>query len=370
MSEKVKQAITKSLKKIEDGTFDEDTIRTLLITSREYINKEGLIKELAHFIAHPKRDKGIFHKKINSSYAKFMLTSDQFEKLDLKNIKTEEQLNDFMLGGVSVEKTEAKLFEILYFDGLDDFPEAHLKEHTGFTKDEARKYLKQFYIKHDGYYYITTNRTENLIRAIRQLPSSKYNPVDEKDIAESLSKAEIASRSIKATLDRIQKVIRGAIFFNSVFDTQTFKKEIFDTITSIIKHFKIDNRYINNIEEQSDNILLCIMTLIHDCKFVFYDKREANTYLCFYLDYNYNEAKNPDYDLVDDLYKNGVIGLYITGKDRIEFPLFVSDLPIKKYVPFEIYKSMQNHSTIMKVDLTTASRINGLLQLTRDETLN
>jgi hypothetical protein len=368
MYEKVKQAITNSLKKIEDGSFDEDTIRTLLITSREFISKEGLIKEISHFIAHPKRSKGIFHKKINTSYAKFTLVASQLENSGLENVKTEEQLSDFMLSGVSVEKTEAKLFEILYYDGLDDFPEEHLKKYTGFTKNEAREFINKYYVKHDGYYYITTNRTEKIIRALKQIPKSKYNTEFETYIAENIIKAEISIKKIKDTMDRIQKVIRGAIYFNSVFDTQSFKKEITDTISSIINKFKIDSRYKNNIEEQSDNILLCIMTLIHDCKIVFYDKKEAIIYLCFYLDYNYNDLQKPDYDLAIDLYENGVIGLYIASKEIMELPLFVSDLKIKKYVPLEIYNSVQNHSTIMKIDLTTASRINGVLQLTRAET--
>ena len=70
MSIKIKQALTESLIKIEKKEFDEKTIRTLLIVSREYLRYDGLVKELAHFIAHPKSNKGIFHKKVNSRYAK------------------------------------------------------------------------------------------------------------------------------------------------------------------------------------------------------------------------------------------------------------------------------------------------------------
>src|SRR4051812_15284339 len=100
MSVKVKQGITKCLLKIEDETFDEDTIRTLLILSREHLKNDSLIKEIAHFIAHIDRTQGTFHKKINSRYAKFKLVNDQVSKVDVKDlrkkIKTEDELSDFM----------------------------------------------------------------------------------------------------------------------------------------------------------------------------------------------------------------------------------------------------------------------------------
>ncbi|MCS4162945.1 hypothetical protein M2419_000008 [Sphingobacterium sp. BIGb0116] len=69
ISVKVKQAIESCLLKIKERTFDEDTIRTLLISTREYIKIDSIIRELAHFIAHPTRNQGIFHSKVNSRYA-------------------------------------------------------------------------------------------------------------------------------------------------------------------------------------------------------------------------------------------------------------------------------------------------------------
>jgi hypothetical protein len=77
MSAKVKQAILQTLSKIEKDTYDEDTIRTLLILSREHIHSENLIRELAHFIAHSERNQGTFHRLINSRYAKLKLVDDQ-----------------------------------------------------------------------------------------------------------------------------------------------------------------------------------------------------------------------------------------------------------------------------------------------------
>ena len=116
MSIKIKQAIINCLDKITDETFDEDTIRMLLITSREHVGAEGLIKELTHFIVHSERNQGIFHRKVNSRYAKFKLVKDQVNKFDFeeskqRRINTEAELSDFMLGGISVEKVESTQFD-------------------------------------------------------------------------------------------------------------------------------------------------------------------------------------------------------------------------------------------------------------------
>ena len=370
MSVKVKQAITNCLIKVGNKSFDEDTIRTLLIVSREHIKTDGLIKELAHFIAHTERNQGIFHKKINSRYAKFKLVEEQVKKYNIKEsskkIKTEDELSDFMLDGVSVEKIEGKLFNILYSDGLEDLPESHLMKYTGFNKTEVKKLFEQFYIKKDGFYYITTNTIENYVNAFKKLPLSKYNPAKEVELAEQLRKGEVLEQQIKSKIDGIQRVIRGSIFFNSVFDTNTFRQEIVTSITQAISKFGIDKKYISHIKSNSDDILLCIMTLLHDSKFTFFDKSEAKLFLCFYLNCNAEEAQKTNYNPGDILYEKGVIALYISAQDTITFPLFVSDLQIKNYLPYKTYKENPLTSDISKTIWTTASRIEMRLQLIND----
>jgi hypothetical protein len=84
MSVKIRQGIIKCLEKIKASTFDEDTVRLLLILSREHIRGDGLMRELAHFIAHNERNQGIFHRRVNSRYAKFKVVSDHVRKADLK----------------------------------------------------------------------------------------------------------------------------------------------------------------------------------------------------------------------------------------------------------------------------------------------
>ncbi len=204
MSIKVKQALTESLIKIEKKEFDEETIRTLLIVAREYLRYDGLVKELAHFVAHPKRNKGIFHKKVNSRYAKFKLVEEQVEK-HIPSFKTEEELSDFMLGGVDLEKIDSKLFNILYVDGLEDLPENHLKKYTGFTKTEAEKILKDSYVKKDGFYYLKTLKTKKMISLLQELP----NVDEDTEIQNSILKGQEVIQKINSSVDSLQKVIRG-----------------------------------------------------------------------------------------------------------------------------------------------------------------
>jgi len=71
--------------------------------------------ELAHFVAHPKRNQGLFHKKVNSRYAKLKLVDKQLLSEDIlkiqDNIKSEEDLSNFMLGGTSTDKIESNYFK-------------------------------------------------------------------------------------------------------------------------------------------------------------------------------------------------------------------------------------------------------------------
>jgi len=367
MSAKTKQAITRCLSKIENDTFDEDTIRTLLIVSREHIKGDGLIKELAHFIAHSDRDKGMFHRKVNCRYTKMKLMDEQISRPDFTEIaekfKSESDYSDFLLSGVSVEKIESKLFKILYEDGLDDLPDEHIKMRTNMTKAEVSTYLKKFYIEKDGYYHLTTGKTEFLIDLINK---SGLNPENSAEIEQSISKARKAVEKIKNYLDHIQKVIRGDIKYTSVFDEETFKKEIKASISNVINKFQIDRKYLNYISQKSDDILLCIMALLHDSTFKFYDNKKSRNFLGIYLHPNPQAENLPGYDRQMDLYQNGLISLFSSGKNSITFPLVVSNLPIKKYLDqLEFLNSNINTSTC-EVAWITASRIGNALQLTSD----
>jgi hypothetical protein len=109
-----------------------------------------------------------------------------------------------------------------------------------------------------------------------------------------------------------------------------------------------------------DGILLCIMTLIHDAKFIFYDKAKATIFLCIYQDPPKTAEKVKSFD--DNIYENGVVALYISGA-RVNFPLFVSDLKIKNYLPYNDFISQPAINNMKLIPWVSAIRVNGMLQL-------
>jgi hypothetical protein len=258
---------------------------------------------------------------------------------------------------------EAKLFNILFIDGLDDLPDDHIKKYTGLTREEVRDMITRFYHRKDGFYYLKTNTTENLISAFRLLPKDLYDPSTEPELAKQIADAEDVANKIKTRIDGVLKVVRGAIFFNSVFDPKAFRNDIQITITGLVKKFELDDKYLKAVEDSRDEILLCIMTLLHDSRFIFYDKHEARTFLCLYLGDNFQKSQTKDYDIQRDMYENGVLALYLEGSETMTIPLFVSDLRIKDYLRFEDYAKEPALASISESMWITASRNGNSLPL-------
>lgn len=353
MSIKIKQALTESLIKIEKKEFDEETIRTLLIVSREYLKYDGLVKELAHFIAHPKRNRGIFHKKVNSRYTKFKLFEEQLLKKQ-PIITTEEELSDFMLGEVDLKKIDSELFNILYVDGLDDMPESHLLQYTGYTKAQAEKTIKDNYTKNGSFYYLNTLRTEKMISLLQELP----NINEDQEIQKSILKGQELIEKINSNIDSLQKVIRGAIHFRSVFDTNSLISDFENNFESILKELNIDSKYIKVLTDNIQEILICLMTLLHDSIFEFYDKNTARVYLCAYLESNEIEKK-VSICTKEILFEYGVLALYTNYKyvnKTNSFPLFVSEIKLKDYIEREDFMKENIDRSIREIPWISAKR--------------
>lgn len=148
ISIKQKTSIKSELDAVKNETFSEGDIKMLLIDIRESIREETLLREFADFVAHPNRDKGIFNKTLNARYIKLKLIDEQHKKLDSeqqKKIKTERQLSDFLLGGISINKVEKKLFEILFYDGLNDISDRLFEDHYRLTKTQVQKLVSDSY---------------------------------------------------------------------------------------------------------------------------------------------------------------------------------------------------------------------------------
>ena len=68
-----------SLNKLE---FSEDDVKLFLIEIREELSTEKFLREICDFVAHPKRNRGICHSRVDSRYAKM-----KFNKEGAKNIE-------------------------------------------------------------------------------------------------------------------------------------------------------------------------------------------------------------------------------------------------------------------------------------------
>jgi len=95
ISIKTKTSINSHLDKIKNDTFQEVDIKLLLIDIREHIREETLLRELADFIAHPSRTRGIFNKKLKNIEALGELETKQiFPKISSGEITDEEEVNE------------------------------------------------------------------------------------------------------------------------------------------------------------------------------------------------------------------------------------------------------------------------------------
>jgi hypothetical protein len=66
--DKIRRSIERRLNEVKLGTFSQDTIKLLLIEIREYLPKHSALREIAHFVAHPERNRGSILETVNYAY--------------------------------------------------------------------------------------------------------------------------------------------------------------------------------------------------------------------------------------------------------------------------------------------------------------
>lgn len=276
---KLKNSLTDIFEKVMSDTFQESDIKTLLIDIREYIRDQTLLREMADFIAHPKRDKGICHKLLNARYAKLSLFEEQIQRIDKKSgldklkFKDEWEYSNAVLSSISVERIKSDIFKILFIDGLDDVEDHVIKKYFGVGKTEILKLLNTSYLQLDGYHILRNLKSKDLI-------------------------------------DNILKFIRGYISSNTAFNQAEFNNELEASIKRVIEKFGIDGKYLEAFKIERNKILLCIMCLLHDARLTFYDKREGRIFLTT---------------------NNGSLAL-ATDKTIFKFYLFISDIKIHYFL--------------------------------------
>lgn len=223
-SERSKLELECIIKKLNEDTFDEDDIKSLLLQWRAYFKSSSLIWEFACFISHPEeRSKVIFHKELDVKYTQMIYgraIGGPFNKSFNPNV------------------VEPKLFNTLLIGGIETIESDYLKSITGLTKIQARDFIYQSYMKKGNLFYIRPKKEykklEKIINAILSLVS----------LTPAIKNEEIIKQ---------------------------FKNALTETIT--ILELSLNSNEI--IEKNKHKIIICLMCLLHSHNFILFDKKKG-----------------------------------------------------------------------------------------------
>ena len=253
---KIKQRIIE----IENGIFDEDGVKLLLIEIREKLKGETFLKEICHFVAHSDRDKGICHKKVDVRYAKFKLIEENTKHILNKDFiaknkhKPERFFTDAMLSYIKTEKIEKNLFELVILSGIEDIENDMFIKYYKLSRKQVKRLVTKSYKKDNGYYVTKTtlNQTDFLF------------------------------------LDDILKFIRGTITGKPAFT----QKEILADFIVGLKRLSYELGYkldLEKIQKHKNDLIVCILSLLHDSTFKLFDGTVGSGFLSLHPRNDYSE---------------------------------------------------------------------------------
>lgn len=289
MNSKRKFQLYNSLKKLENNCFEENDIRLLLIEIRDLLEKESFLREICNFVAHPDRDKGICHNTINSRHAKMKFLKDGMEKLIADGIPAKNPGKDWSffsniaLGYMQTSKIEKKLFQIIIIEGIKEIPEEKFIEYYNMTKLEVDNLISKVYKIDKGYYVIS-------------------DKINEKQYI---------------FIDDLLKFIRGTITGKSAFTQEDIICDLSQGIARIInkENFDIDSK---KIEIVVNEIIVCIISVLHDATFILFDNSIARSYMTI----TKNDRLNGGF-LNIDLYADAT---------NFHFPIITTTINIQEYI--------------------------------------
>ena len=250
MTDKKSISLNKKFEKIESRTFDEDDIKLMLIEIRDYLKKETFLREICDFIAHPSRNKGICHNRINSRYAKQKFVKEGMEQLtrdgtfEKNKDKSWSFFSEKILGYIQTEQIDKTLFEIIILEGLDEISDTLYLKHYDLNKNQVRNLILRSYTKEKGYYNLSSPISDSEFRLI----------------------------------DDLLKFIRGTITGKSAFEQDDIEVDLIKAISTLTSRESI-NLDATKIKEAIDEIIVCILAILHTTQFLLFDDTTAFSYL-------------------------------------------------------------------------------------------
>jgi len=248
---KLTASLNRSLHKIAADQFDEYDIKMLLIDVREYLREETFLREVADFVAHPQRERGICHKAINARYAKMKMASEGTKKLIESNIMTREPnkpdnfYTDKILSYISLPTISKDDYQLFVLDSLDDLTDEILIKYYNINKHDAHQLLKKAFTKNVGFYHLNTKLTLNSIRFI----------------------------------DDLLKFIRGTVLGIGALSYDKLQYQFNTALGRVAKDLRLAAFQSKAFSRKFDAIFVSILALMHDAKFKLYDGQEATAYL-------------------------------------------------------------------------------------------
>lgn len=362
MHDKAKQGIEKCLNHIRAQTFDEDIIFLLMLRSRDFFEQKSIAYELSNFLAHPKRKAGPLHNMANINITKFRLIAEQNSEVDARRseIHSHEDLSRIMLGKLNVESIDAKIFDLIYMKGIEEMDEKILLDYTAMNKKTALFFVKEYYKKKDGVYYLDKEKIYNTAFTIFKEQLESFGEKSWLTLSE-FKQSEIGSIKVLKfinKIDQVQKTVRGYIKYTTIPFAE-IKKDFIDSFQKVIKTLGLDVDFLTDIKNNISDIFLCILAQMHDTKLHFDDTDTAETYLTFYHDYNIDEIRNNgNFGSI----KDATITLFLQHAE-ISFPLIVSDIPVSEYFDFNLVPKNKIIHNMHRIQCTNVLRVDGKLKL-------
>lgn len=223
-SVKTKFSIQKNLESILKKEFTETNIKELLMDIREFISNNTILRDMADFMAHPTRDKGICHTDIDLIHTKLKFTlPENAEKLDIVNIPE-------------------KLYNTLLKYGVEKINDEDFFKGVGIKKRKFQEILKKNY------------KLRN-------------------------KKAILENRFMFNEMIKGINYLIGNIEIKSVFSQKEFIDELKSAIEILQEEFKIIGDYSKAIEDNSNDIMICLISLLHDAKITLFNNEVGKLYI-------------------------------------------------------------------------------------------
>jgi hypothetical protein len=214
--DKIKRSIEKRLEEIKLNTFSSDTVKLLLIEVREYLPQSSPLREIAHFVAHPERDRGAILETVNYAYNRSRVL---FRQLD--GNKSGEGLE------LNIDQLPVDIYETVVW-------------HFSRIKPNASK----------------------LTRFRRSF---------------AFDKAIDLYRPRRLITEEVIKHIREAIGIVSL-QTAFSQEDVVRELSSAVKNVGL-GIYSAAIHEQQNQIMICILSMLHQSLLILKDGNTAEAYL-------------------------------------------------------------------------------------------